>query len=311
MPLLLSPSRRTSLAARLAVLLATGVLAAPALAQSAFPTAKIAAQEADPAIHAMLPAPVREAGVLKLATDANYPPCQWHAADGTMVGFEVDIWDALAQKLGVKLDVESIDFAGLIPGVQGGRYDLAMECITDRVEREEVVDFVNHTKSYGNAAYFVASNEKIRPGDATSLCGTKTAGQTGTDFLTRLSKFGEWCTAQGLPTVEISEFPQQSAVLLALFSGRIDFALSDSSAVEEVRANNPVEIGTIVDPTEVQNYLGIVVAKENKELQNALLAGLNAIKASGAYDEIMAKWSLQHAALAEFGINMTTVKPLH
>lgn len=280
-----------------------------ALAQAAYPTTPIPVQDAIPELHALLPEAIRERGSMTLATDPNYPPCQWYAADGTMVGYEVDIWDAIAQVLGIELIVEGIEFAGLIPGVQGGRYDLSMECITDRVEREEVVDFVNHSLSYGNAFYFIADNPAITAGDPTTLCGLSTAGQSGTDFLTNLSNFSAWCEEQGLGALTIGEFPQQSAVLLALFSGRIDFTLSESSAVEEVRANNPVDIGTIANPLEQQNYLGIVVAKENTELQQALLAALEALKENGTYDAIFEKWNLEHAALDEFGINMTTTNP--
>ncbi|MBF9033960.1 transporter substrate-binding domain-containing protein [Rhodobacterales bacterium HKCCE2091] len=294
---------------RVTATVAAGLLTLPAVAQG-FPTEEIPALDAIPEIHAMLPADIQESGTISLVTDANYPPCQWFAEDGTMVGFEVDIWDALAQVMGVELDIESIDFAGLIPGVQGGRYDMAMECISDRVEREEVVTFVNHTLSYGNAFYYLADNEAITAGDPTSLCGLGTAGQSGTDFLARLSSYSDWCTEQGLEPLTIGEFPQQSAVLLALFSGRIDFALSDSSAVEEVRANNPVDIATISNPLEEVFYLGIVTAQENEELQQALLAALNAIYDAGTYDAIYEKWNLQHAALDEFGINMTTTNPL-
>jgi polar amino acid transport system substrate-binding protein len=289
---------------------ALGALALPAAAQDAFPTTPVPEQAADPALHALLPEAIRESGKMTLATDANYPPCQWFASDGTMVGYEVDIWNALAQVLGVTLDVSSIDFAGLIPGVQGGRYDVAMECITDRVEREEVVDFVNHSLTYGNAFYYLAANENITPGDPKSFCGLRTAGQSGTDFLTRLGALSEWCEKQGLKPIEIGEFPQQSAVLLALFSGRVDFALSESSAVDEIRANNPVDVATIPDPLEVQDYLGIVVAKENEPLKAALVGGLKELKANGAYDAIFAKWNLSHAALDDFGVNMTSTKPL-
>lgn len=307
MPIPLRPSRLMTLSAALAL----GCAAlAPAMAQDAYPKTPIPAQTEDPAINALLPESIRASGVLKMATDANYPPCQWFDSSKKMVGYEVDIWDALAGVLGVKLDVASIDFAGLIPGVQGGRYDAAMECITDRVEREEVVDFVNHSLTYGNQFYYLAANEKIVAEDPKSFCGLTTAGQSGTDFLTRLTTFSEWCEKQGLKPIEIGEFPQQSAVLLALFSGRIDFALSEGSAVDEIRANNPVEIGSMPDPLEEKNYLGIVVAKENEPLKAALVAGLTELKANGTYDAIFAKWNLKHAALSEFGVNMTSTKPL-
>jgi polar amino acid transport system substrate-binding protein len=296
---------------RVAAILLTIVLAAPnlAFAQSAV---KIPPETAKPELNAKLPEKVRTAGVLNLATDANYPPCQWYLKDGkTMVGYEVDIWDALAQVLGVKLNVVSIDFGGLIPGVAGGRFDMAMECITDRAEREKQVTFVNHSLTYGNAFYYVGTNPAIKAGQPETLCGLRTAGQSGTDFITNLQTFSKWCADKGLKPLTIGEFPQQSAVLLALFAGRIDFALSEASAVEELKANNPVEILTIVNPLEKQNYLGIIVAKENTQLAEALKAALQAIKASGTYDKIFAKWNLKHAALSEFGINMTTSKPLN
>ncbi|MGK9055011.1 ABC transporter substrate-binding protein [Neorhizobium petrolearium] len=280
-------------------------------AGSAMSMEKIAPETAKPELTAMLPDSIKSAGVINVATDAHYPPCQWFLEDGkTMVGYEVDIWDALAQVLGVKLNVVSIDFAGLIPGVASSRYDMAMECITDRVEREEQVTFVNHSLTYGNAFYYVAGTGGIKPGEPDTLCGLRTAGQSGTDFVTNLHNFSKWCTDKGLKALTIGEFPQQSAVLLALFANRIDFALSESSAVNELKANNPVDVQTIPNPLEKQNYLGIIVAKENTQLADALVAALKAIKASGTYDKIFAKWDLKHAALDEFGINMTTTKPL-
>ncbi len=295
----------------LTTILFIGCMAAAPQASLAQSDVKIPEVKAIPALTSMLPEKIRASGVLHIATDAHYPPCQWFLEDGkTMVGYEVDIWDALSQALGVKNEVVSVDFGALIPGVSGGRYDMAIECITDRVEREEQVTFVNHSLTYGNSFYYLMSNKAIKQNDASSLCGLHTAGQTGTDFLTNLSTLSDWCVKKGLKALTIEEFPQQSAVLLALFSGRIDFALSEASAVEKVRENNPVDIGGIVNPLEKQDYLGIVVAKENTELANALVAALQAIKQDGTYDAIFKKWKLEHAALKEFGINMTTTKPL-
>ncbi|WP_172327471.1 ABC transporter substrate-binding protein [Mangrovicoccus sp. HB161399] len=278
--------------------------AMPAAAQD------IPVQEAVPELHDMLPDSIKEKGKIDLATDAHYPPCQWFLEDGkTMVGFEVDLWDAMAQVLGTKVEPVSIDFGGLIPGVEGGRYDMAMECITDRVEREEVVQFVNTSLDYGNAFYYVADNPDIVAGDPKSLCGQTAAGQTGTDFVTKLEALSAWCTDQDLPAIEVGQYPQQSAVLLALFAGRIDFALSAASSVEEIRKNNPIDIGTISNPLEKQNYLGAIVSKDNDQLAEALLASLKVLGENGTYDAIFEKWDIPHAALDEFGINMTTTNP--
>lgn len=264
-----------------------------------------------PEIHDRLPADILEKGSISIATDANYPPCSWFLEDGTMVGFEVDIWNALAQTMGVTAEPTSIDFGGILPGIAAGRYDMGQSCFSDRPEREEVVDFVNHVFTYGNSYFYLADNSAITPGDFLSLCGLRTAGQSGTDFLIRLAEFSDYCVENGKAPIEIGEFPQQVSVLLALFSGRIDFTISEASAVEQIRANNAVEVGSIHDPLQQNVYLGIIVSKEKKELQLALNAALKAIAANGTYDQILDKWKIPHAKLPEFGFNMATTKPLN
>ena len=94
-------------------------------------------------LNALLPQAVREKGVLILGTDAEYPPCEYYDESGEMVGFEPDLWNAIGEKLGVEVKPESISFDGLMPGVESGRFDAAMECIADRPEREEKYTFVD------------------------------------------------------------------------------------------------------------------------------------------------------------------------
>ncbi len=91
-----------------------------------------------------LPQKYRQSGVIKLVTDAKYPPFQSMNDAGEMVGFEVDLWNAIAARLNVKMDVTSVAFDSLIPGVQSGRWDIAMEGITDNAERQKVVSFVDY-----------------------------------------------------------------------------------------------------------------------------------------------------------------------
>ena len=95
---------------------------APADAQNS--SIQIKTLQADPKLHAMLPEKNRTSGVLNLATDAHYPPCESFAEDNkTMVGWEPDFWNALGQVMGVKVQAESTAFAGLIPGVASGSAD--------------------------------------------------------------------------------------------------------------------------------------------------------------------------------------------
>ncbi|MCX5493250.1 transporter substrate-binding domain-containing protein [Kaistia dalseonensis] len=282
----------------------------PLAASVAHAASDIPTLQMDPALNAMLPDDIRASGVLTVATDAHYPPCEFFAEDGkTIIGFEPDVWTAIAQKLGLKVEASSIDFGGIIPGVQSKRTDAAFACLSDRPEREEVVTFINFW--YGAAAiYAVEANSKITE-DPLSLCGLKTAVQTGIDFGDMVRNiFSKHCVANGKPPIEVSEFPAASQVLLALYSNRIDFALSDAAAVDDIQKQATQPIKVIESPLLPKIYLGAIVDKSNTKLAEAMLAALKAVYAEGVYDKIVDKWNLHLLKLAEPGINLASTRPI-
>jgi len=273
-------------------------------------TVSIPAETADPALHAMLPEAIRKAGVINLVTDAHYPPCESFAADNkTMIGYEPDLWDAMGQKLGVKIKASSIAFDGLIPGVQSARYDMAMECISDSAEREKQVSFVDFSYAT-NAFYALKSNDKITA-DPLSLCGMTAAVQSGTDFAPTITDlFSPHCVNAGKPPIKLSQYPSADNVLLALYSGRADFVVNDAASAKDIQKSAPKPIKVITSDLMPKFYLGIVTKRENTELTNAMLAALKAVHASGNYDRIMEKWDLAPLKLPNPGINMTATQPL-
>lgn len=268
-----------------------------------------AAYAADGSLNAMLPDDIRKAGVLTIATDAHYPPCESFADDNkTMVGYEPDMWNAIGAKLGVKIHAVSTDFDGLIPGVQSGRYPMAMECISDSAVREKQVTFIDN--SYGTSAiYALASNTTVKD-DALSLCGLKSAAQTGTDFNDVLSAITKRCQKNGKPGLTVYNFPSADAVLLALYSGRVDFVMSDAAAAADIQKHAPKPIKIYTNDLIPKLYTGMVVRPDNTKLAEATLAALKAIQADGTYDQIMEKWDLKLLELPDPMINEATVKPL-
>ncbi|MFA5120948.1 ABC transporter substrate-binding protein [Zavarzinia sp.] len=277
----------------------------PARAEDAMPVLTM-----DPALHAMLPEKIRKAGELTIATDAHYPPCEFMAEDGkTIIGFEPDIWNAMAQKLGVKIAASSIDFGGIIPGVQAGRYDASFACLADREEREKIMNFVNFW--YGSAAvYALAANDGITE-DPLSLCGKKTAVQVGIDFGDMVRDIlSKHCVENGKPAIEVSELPAAAQVLVALYAGRIDFALSDAAAVDDIQKKAPQPVKVVESPLLPKIYLGAIVEKSNQQLTDALFAALKAVYAEGAYDKAVGRWNLHLLALKEPGINLATTRPI-
>lgn len=263
------------------------------------------------AAHDLLPDRIKQSGVIKLATDAHYPTCESFAADGkTMVGFEPDLWNAMAQVLGVKIDAVSIDFDGLIPGIASGRYDTAIECIDDRADREKQVTFVDYSLSTGDAIYYVAGSPTIKKGDVLSLCGLKTAAQTGTDMVDSLEALSQHCEKNGKPKISVAAIPQASAVILGVIAGRLDFTLTDAVAFDDLQKASTKLLESFPNPLGPKNYMGFIVKPSDAQLGDALLVALKAVDASGTYDVIWDKWRIGHAKLAEPGINLATKKPL-
>ena len=282
----------------------------PMASFAAEPAAAIPTLPKSPSIHDMLPPEIKSAGKITLATDAHYPTCEFFAEDGkTMLGFEPDLWNAIAQVLGVDIDASSIEFAGLIPGISGGRYDMAMECLTDRPEREKQVTFIDFSYSTGSAVYYLADNAGITKGDLLSLCGKKTAVQVGNVIATAVGLLSDYCEKHGKPRVDMGEVPQAATVVLGVYAGRYDFVLTDAVAFDELQKNSPKPLATFFFPLRPKAYIGMIVKPDRPELANALLAALQEVIKAGVYDQIWDKWKISHAKLMDPGINLATARP--
>lgn len=301
------PGRR--LMAVAAVIASGGLVLSACSSSSPSSTKAATTSPGSNALHAMLPASVKASGVVKLATDAEYPPCETLNASGQMVGYEPDLWNAMAAKLGVRIQASSILFDSLIPGVQSGRYDMAMECISDNLDREKQVIFVDNAYATG-AVYTLASNKTITT-DPLSLCGLKTATQQGLDLATQLeTTINPHCTKNGKPVVQIARFPTANAALLALYSGRVDFVLNDYAAANAMMAAAPKPLRYVTNSLLQKYYNGMIFNKNNAQLANAFLAALKAIIADGTYDKIMKKWALPALELNNPGINLAQSDPI-
>ena len=254
--------------------------------------APAAALSVDAGLHDKLPAKIKSSGVINLVTDAYYPHCEVFAEDNkTMIGFEPDIWNAMGKVLGVEIKPVSIDFAGLIPGVKSGRYDMAMECISDSAEREQQVSFVNYAYAT-NEVYTLAENKSITT-DPLTLCGLKVGVQAGPDFEHAVTDIlNPNCSKNGK------------------YAGRIDFVLNDAAAAAEIKKVAPRPIRTVAMSLLPKYYLGIVVQKENTAQAQALLSALNVLWRNGEYERIMHKWDLQPVMLEQPGINLFSTRPM-
>jgi polar amino acid transport system substrate-binding protein len=269
----------------------------------------LAAVSAYAAPSPLLPQSIRRSGVLTLATDAEYPPCESLAADNrTVIGFDADLWNAVAAKLGVRVQAVSTSFSGLISGVQSGRYAVAMSCISDSRLREGQVLFIDY--AYATSAIFTLEANRKATADPLSLCGQKSAAEAGTDSIESLNLISTHCLRNKRAPIVILQFPSANGMFNALISRRVDFVLDDVAAADIVRKMSPAPIRMVNCSLLPRLYTGMIVAKGSDGLAAALLAGIRAIQADGTYGRVLKTWGIAQLALGAPGLNLAAQRPL-
>lgn len=245
---------------------------------------------------ALLPATIRDAGVLKIASDPTYPPFEYFDTDNkTMIGWDVDMGNAIAAVLGLKAEHVAATFDTILPGLTSHKYDLGMSAFSITPERAQAVDFVPYLNGGTGLAVAPGNPHKLAV-EGLSLCGQKVAAQKGSiqsmDLLPQMSKM---CTDAGKPTVEAQNFPTQTDANLALTSGRVIGVLADSIslAYQGKLADGRFELaaGPDHDPMPTGTALN-----KGSELLPALQAATKAVIESPAYAAINAKWGIPAGA---------------
>jgi polar amino acid transport system substrate-binding protein len=161
------------------VVAAPTVSAAPTGDASAQPTDTALPQvSADPTLAAAVPTALASSGTLTIGTDSTYAPNEFLAADGhTVEGFDVDLFNAVAAKLGLSTKYVSAPFTNIIPGVQSAKYDLGVSSFTINADRLKVADMVSYFSAGTQWATAAGNAAGVSLDDA---CGKRVAVQTGT-----------------------------------------------------------------------------------------------------------------------------------
>ena len=267
-----------------AALLAIGLLVSQtAAAQTVVDTARAA-----------LPEAIRSSGVLKVATSLQWPPFDYKAEDGQPDGIDIRLVRLLAAKLGLQPSFDDIKFPSIVPGVAGGRYDIGVDQIGHTPERAAAVGFVD----YYNSGYGLLVRQGADPGlDANHLCGHTLVLTQGSAQVGVASSLSDACVKAGQKAIPTLLFPDSADTYLALANGRGDGFLTDKAVgVYIAKTNAKLAITASVLPG-LTTPSGIVVAKTNKPLQDALRLALESAAADGSYQAILASFGVPDGAL--------------
>ncbi|MFG3699097.1 ABC transporter substrate-binding protein [Micromonospora sp. NPDC047620] len=258
---------------------------------------------ADSALAAKVPDAIKADGVIKVGTDSTYAPAEFLDADGkTVVGFDVELFNAVAQKLGLKAEYESAPFDSILPGVDSGKYEIGVSSFTINAERMKTVNMVSYFSAGTQWATKAGNPAKIDPNDA---CGKKIAVQVGTVQLDDITARSKKCTDAGKPAITIDQYQAQSDATAAVVSGKDDAMLADSpvGAYAVKQSNGQLEL--LGDIYESAPY-GYAVKKDQAAFAEVLKEAVQAVIADGSYETALKKWGVEGGAITTPALNPTS-----
>jgi polar amino acid transport system substrate-binding protein len=267
------------------------------LCLAAFLAAGGAASAAD------LPAAIQQSGVLHVSVNAIYPPMEYKdPATGTLTGLDIDLGNAIAKRLGVKIVWSESSFEQLMPSLQTDRADLIISGITDRISRHAAADFVDYLKT-GAQLYVQAGSPAQTPAN---LCGKNVGTSRSTSFPLAIAAWSKTnCEAAGKPAIVVVNAESTVDARSQLRQGRIDAAVQGSETLPYAFANEPGIYRALGVPF-TTGYQGIAFKKGDTALRDAVAGALGALIADGTYTAILTKYKLQGNAVSTVVINAAT-----
>jgi polar amino acid transport system substrate-binding protein len=254
----------------------------------------------DEAAAALLPGDIESAGTIVVGIDPNYAPNEFKDDAGDPIGWEVDLGNAIAAKLGVEMDYRPSGFDKIIPSITGGSYDIGLSSFTDNEEREKIVDFVNYYEAGIQWAQPIGASV-----DPANACGLTVAVQATTyEETEELPAKSQECTDAGLEPIDILKFETQDEATSALALGRADAMSADSPITQYAVSQVDDKIELAGEAFDVAPY-GIALAKDS-ELTPAIQAALQSLIDDGSYEDILAEWGVEDGGVDEATINVAT-----
>lgn len=243
-------------------------------AETPAPTPVASAPAATPA-----PAPAR---VYVIGTDAAYAPFESQNEKGEIVGFDIEIVSAVAQKAGIEVKFVNTPWEGIFNALNQGDRDMVVSAVTITDERKGTMDF---SAPYFDAVQLIAVKESSKVARFADLKRLKVGVQTGTTGDEAVSKL------LGKTNPNVKRFESTPLALKELEAGGVDAVVADNGVVINYVANNPGgKFKTVSDNEFAPEQYGIALKKGNTELLEKVNKGLAEIRADGTYDRIYAKY---------------------
>ncbi|MEV8448664.1 ABC transporter substrate-binding protein [Streptomyces parvus] len=258
----------------------------------------------DEAAAKLLPAGVREAGTLRIASSVGTPPGAFYEEDGsTPAGADIDFADAAARTLGLELKREVASFEAILPALGSGKYDLGTGNFGVTDERRKTIDFVTYIND-GQGFAVREDSELKKVTDLTQLCGLDVATGAGTTFEVTLQENLPRCAEAGKKPYKVRTYADQAAVWISLQQNRSDVVMS---TINGLRYAVTQQEGLRFLNEFKRLDVGFAF-KKGSPLTPAFQAAVNRLKADGTYDRILRKWGTTESAIETAEISPPELK---
>jgi polar amino acid transport system substrate-binding protein len=212
----------------------------------------------------------------------------------------VDLFNAVAAKLGLKTQWQPSKFADIIPGVQSGKYEAGVSSFTINDERKQQVNMISYFSAGTQWGTKKGNPSGIQPDNA---CGKKVAVQTATVQETEdLPKRDKDCQAAGNPKITIDSYQDQGQATAAVVSGKDDAMLADSPVLAYAVKQTNGQLELLGDIYDSAPY-GYVVEKDQADFAQAIADAVSALITDGTYKTILEKYGVQAGAIDSPAVN--------
>lgn len=218
-----------------------------------------------------------EPGKLIMSTNAAFPPYEMTTDSGEFEGIDIETAQAIADKLGLELQIDDMDFDAALLAVQQGKSDMVMAGVTVTDERQNVMDF---TDSYATGIQSIIVKEDSDIASVDDLAGKKIGTQRGTT--------GYLYCSDDIGDENVVAYDDGLTAVQMLNNGQVDCVVIDNAPAKEFIAANPGL--KLLDTAYVEESYAIGVGKGNTELKDAINTALEELKADGTLQAIVDKY---------------------
>lgn len=214
-----------------------------------------------------------------VATDTSFVPFEFKE-DDEYVGFDIDLINAIADEVGFDINLETTNFDGIIPGLQTGKFDIALAGIGITEERAEKIDYSDPYYESGLQIGVAPDNDEIEDIDDLE----------GKDVATRLGSTSADYIEENIDDAEADQYEQLDQAYLAVENGDDDAILYDQPNVAYyIQTKGEDKLEMVGDLHQAEDY-GIAFSKDQDELVDEVNDALETLKEDGTYDDIYEEW---------------------